>query len=301
MIKWLVCWLDNEAVQPSDSKQIDWLRVVPFLGAHIAVLPLLYWFGISTTAVVTALILYWVRLFAIGAFYHRYFSHRTFRTNRFWQFIFAVLGASSVQRGPLWWAAHHREHHKVADTPNDVHSPVIHGLWWSHMGWFLSRCHFHYDKTRVQDLRRFPELCWLDRFDTVVPLLLIVILFFLGQCLAVYAPQLQTSGYQLVTWGFFVSTIAVFHSTVTINSLAHQYGRRRYDTNDHSRNNLWLALLTLGEGWHNNHHHCPSTARQGFYWWEIDITYYLLKIMEKLRIIRDVRGLPEHIKSHDQA
>ena len=292
-------WFDNDAVPIENDATISWFRVAPFIAMHIICLMPLF-VGYSATALLASLFLYWLRLFAIGAFYHRYFSHKTFKTSRACQLVFAILGASSVQRGPLWWAAHHREHHLSSDTENDAHSPVAHGFWWSHMGWFLSKKHFHYNKKRVQDWAKYPELALLDRYDTVIPFTLILLLYFLGQGLNAVAPSLNTSGLQLVIWGFFVSTIAVFHTTVSINSLAHRWGKRRYKTDDNSRNSFILALLTLGEGWHNNHHHYPATARQGFFWWEIDITYYLLKLLEKTGLIWELKGVPSHVRENSE-
>jgi stearoyl-CoA desaturase (delta-9 desaturase) len=201
----------------------------------------------------------------------------------------------AVQRGPLWWATHHRQHHMYADEYEDAHSPVRHGFLWSHIGWFMSKKHYYYNPERVSDLTRFPELVFLDRFDSLIPNLLGVSLFVSGVLMQHYAPDMGTNGWQMLVWGFSISTIAVFHTTVSINSISHRWGKRRYETKDNSHNSLFLALLTLGEGWHNNHHHYPGTARQGFKWWEIDITFYVLKIMERLRIISDVRGVPKAI------
>jgi stearoyl-CoA desaturase (delta-9 desaturase) len=237
--------------------------------------------------------LYAVRMFALTGFYHRYFSHRAFRTSRAVQFVFAVIGASCAQRGPLWWAAHHRGHHCHADTALDPHSPSLAGFLWSHMGWFLTPRAFATDWARVPDLREYAELRWLDRYDAAVPLLLCTLLYGTGALLDYLAPGLGTNGPQLLVWGFFISTVALFHATVTINSLAHRFGRRRFETSDDSRNNLWLALLTFGEGWHNNHHFFPGSARQGFRWWEVDVTWYGLRLMAALGLVWDLRPMPD--------
>ncbi len=279
-------WFDTAPGQEMASardKRVDWMRVIPFVGMHLMCLGVI-WVGWSWTAVGVAFGLYVTRMFAITAFYHRYFSHRAFRTSRPWQFVFAVLGASAVQRGPLWWAAHHRKHHRHSDTELDVHSPRQHGFWWSHMGWITHPSNFPTDLTQVRDLARYPELRFLDRFDIVVPVALALLLFMLG-------------GSQLLIWGFFVSTVVLFHGACLINSLAHALGRRRYDTSDDSRNSLALALITMGEGWHNNHHKFPGAARQGFFWWEIDLTYYVLLVLERLGIIRDLRPVPTRVLS----
>lgn len=294
-------WIANENNYDPNANipdNIDWLRTIPFLLVNLGCL-LVFFVGFSWTAFITALVLYFVRLFSIGAFYHRYFSHKTYQTNRFWQFIFAIVAASSAQRGPLWWASHHRQHHMVSDQKEDAHSPVQHGFWWSHVGWFLSKKHYFYNPDRVRDLAKFPELVFLERYDSLVPAFLFISLFVAGLILYFVAPELGTGPGQLLVWGFCISTIALFHTTVSINSLSHVFGKQRFATPDQSRNNVWLALLTLGEGWHNNHHHYPATARQGFYWWEIDITYYILKLFEKLGIIWNVKNVPKSVLQKD--
>ena len=294
----LLRWFDTSSAQAADpaDERIDWLRVLPFLGMHAMCLGVV-WVGFSWFAFWTMVALYAVRMFAITGFYHRYFSHKAFKTSRMAQFLFALLGAASVQRGPLWWAAHHRHHHRHADTDHDPHSPVRRGFFWSHVGWFLTRRGFATDLSRIPDLARYPELRLLDRFDVLVPIALATGLFFLGGWLEGSYPELGTSAAQMLVWGFFVSTVVLFHATVTINSLAHRWGRRRYPTRDGSRNNLWLALLTFGEGWHNNHHHYPGSARQGFYWWELDFTWYGLKVLSWLRVVWDLKPVPRQLRA----
>ncbi|MEG3183748.1 acyl-CoA desaturase [Novilysobacter erysipheiresistens] len=287
-------WVDSSSASTeptADADRIDWLRASPFVVMHLACIAVL-WVGVSPVALAVAAGLYALRMFALTGFYHRYFSHRTFNAPRAVQFLFAVIGASCVQRGPLWWAAHHRNHHRHTDTPLDPHSPRQHGFWWSHVGWFLTREGFKTDWARIPDLARYPELRWLDRYDTLIPVLLAAALYGLGAWLESAAPGLGTSGGQMLVWGFFVSTVVLFHATVTINSLAHRFGSRRFDTDDDSRNNLWLALLTFGEGWHNNHHFFPGTVRQGFRWWEVDLTWYGLMAMAALGLVRDLKPVP---------
>ena len=286
-------WFDTEAGGEADchDTRIDWARVVPFIGMHLACLGLL-WVGFSWFALWTALALYALRMFAITGFYHRYFSHRAFKTSRPVQFVFGLIGATSVQRGPLWWAAHHRNHHRHSDTELDVHSPVQHSFFWSHLGRVLTRAGFRTDRRVIRDLLKFPELRLIDRFDVLVPVALAVGLFVLGAWLEHAHPQLGTSGAQLLVWGFFVSTVVLFHATVTINSFAHRIGSRRFPTNDDSRNNWFLALITFGEGWHNNHHHFPGAARQGFRWWEFDFTYYVLRLLALVRVVWDLKPVP---------
>jgi stearoyl-CoA desaturase (delta-9 desaturase) len=299
----LVRWIDNASVTvKADASPylVDWTRIVPFIALHLVCFAA-FWVGWSWTAVSMAVAMYAVRMFAITGFYHRYFSHRTFKTSRAFQFAFAVLGASAAQRGPLWWASHHRHHHQHSDEEDDVHSPSQHGFWWSHMGWVTSHKNFPTDMKLVPDLARYPELRFLDRFDVVVPFTLGALLWGLGEVLMAKAPGLGTSGWQMLVWGFFISTVVTFHATCTINSLSHVFGGKRFATGDESRNNLGLALLTFGEGWHNNHHHYPGSTRQGFYWWEVDITYYLLFVLSKLGLIWDLRPVPEHALTTNRA
>ena len=292
-------WFDSgalpEDVRAGDERRIDWPRVLPFLAIHLGCAGVL-WVGASSAAVAVAAALFVLRMFAITAFYHRYFSHRAFRTSRAAQFAFALLGASAAQRGPLWWASHHRHHHAHADRPSDSHSASQHGFLWSHVGWFLTRGNFAPRSARVTDLARYPELRWLDRFDAAVPALLAASLYALGTWLASVHPELATSGPQMVVWGFCISTVALYHATFTINSLAHRVGSRRYATRDDSRNNAWLALLTFGEGWHNNHHHFPASARQGFYWWEVDLAWYGLRALAALGLVWELRGVPDAVR-----
>jgi stearoyl-CoA desaturase (delta-9 desaturase) len=253
------------------------------------------WVGWSWAAVGVAAALYALRMFVITAFYHRYFSHRTFQTSRAAQFVFAFIGASSAQRGPLWWAAHHREHHRESDLPPDPHSPRQKGVVWSHMGWFLSDSGVRTDLTQVPDLVKYPELVWLNRHHVVPVVALAVGCFALGSLLGAVAPWLGTNGWQMLVWGFFISTTVLHHATFTINSIAHKVGSQRYRTHDDSRNNWVLALLTFGEGWHNNHHFNPGSVRQGFYWWEIDLAYYGLLALERVGVVWKLRPVPERV------
>lgn len=289
-------WFDSETAsdETMQSTEFSWVRMMPYLLLHLACFAA-FWTGVSTTALVVCLALFWIRMFAITAFYHRYFAHHSYKTNRFWQFIFALLGNMAAQRGPLWWAGHHRAHHQYSDQEQDLHSPVQRGFWWSHIGWLTCNASFQTQTKRIKDFAKFPEIRWLDRYDNFAPLLLMLMLYIGGELLAAYAPELGTNGPQLLVWGFIISTVILFHSTVTINSLGHVWGKRRFNTKDDSRNNAFLALLTLGEGWHNNHHRWAVSTRQGFYWWEIDITYMILKAMSWVGIVRDLNPVPAHV------
>jgi len=298
-------WLDSDFRREEipDSQElpdkVNWERTLPFLILQLGCLAA-FWVGINWTVVIAAAFLYFVRMFAITGFYHRYFSHRTFKTSRFGQFLFAVVGNSSMQRGPLWWAATHRHHHQHSDEESDVHSPVQHGFAWSHIGWLTSMKNFPTDYNRIPDLKKFPELVFLNRYDQVIPFLYGLTMLGIGALLEYFAPSLGVTMWQFFVWTFFVSTTVLLHGTLFINSLAHVWGKRTYETEDDSRNSLLLALITLGEGWHNNHHRYPHSVRQGFRAREIDITYYGLKMMSWLGLIWDLKPVPQRIKEEGQ-
>jgi stearoyl-CoA desaturase (delta-9 desaturase) len=237
----------------------------------------------TRAALVLALGGYLLRMWAVTAGYHRYFAHRSYKTSRAFQLVLAVMGCTTMQNGPLWWASVHRRHHKHSDAAGDPHSPVERGFWYAHIGWVFDRTVPRpYDESNVRDLLSYPELRWLDRHDWV-PLL--------GYAVACFA----IGGVPGLVWGFVVGTLAVFHATLLINSLAHTWGSRRYATDDDSRNSAVLALLTLGEGWHNNHHHYMCSARQGFFWWEVDVSYYVLRVLALLGVVRDLREPPPSV------
>jgi stearoyl-CoA desaturase (delta-9 desaturase) len=259
------------------------VKSIPFLAVHLIALAAVALGPFSWPLVALALVSYLVRMFAVTAGYHRYFSHRSYRTGRGFQLLLALVGATATQKGPLWWAAHHRDHHRYSDQPDDIHSPVQSGFWWSHVGWFMSSRNDATKLERVRDLARYPELRWLDRYH-LVPVV--------GYAAALWA----AGGVPFLLWGYFVSTVLLWHGTFLVNSLAHVVGRRRYDTADASRNSLLIALVTLGEGWHNNHHHYQSTANQGWFWWEIDVTYYALRALASLGVVRDLRTPPPAVR-----
>jgi stearoyl-CoA desaturase (delta-9 desaturase) len=293
-IRWFFPPKETDAPPTELSERFDWARSIPFLGMHIACIGV-FFVGWSWLAISIAVFLYALRVFTLTGFYHRYFSHRSFKTWRIVQFIFAAIGCSSVQRGPLWWAAHHRHHHVHSDDPQDLHSPRQKGILFSHMGWFLTPRALRTNLKIIPDFAKYPELRFLDRFDLVVPVMLAVSLYLFGEFVAWGSPDSGVTGMQLLVWGFFVSTIAVYHVTYLVNSATHLIGTRRYETKDDSKNSLIVALLTFGEGWHNNHHYYPNSTRQGFFWWEIDITYYVLSFMSMLGLVWDLKTVPERI------
>lgn len=221
------------------------------------------------------IVTYALRIFGVTAGYHRYFSHRSYSLGRFAQFTMAFLAQTSGQKCALWWAAHHRVHHRESDREHDVHSPWQSGFWWSHMGWVVSNRYDEYDVRSVAEFSRYPELVWLDRHHWIPTV--------------AFAAAMYFGGWPAFFWGYVVSTVLLYHCTFSINSIAHLFGSRRFDTPDHSRNNAVLALLTLGEGWHNNHHYSPGSCRQGYRWWEIDLTFRVLQVLSWMGIASGLR------------
>lgn len=259
---------------------------------------LAFWSGVSPVAIGMCFFLYFIRMFAITGAFHRYFSHRTYRTGRVVQFLLGVLGTAAAQKGPIWWASHHRHHHRHSDTAEDIHSPIVSGIYYAHVGWVLSSQFVEARYELVKDLLKFPELRLLDKLYYLPPIFLAVAMYFLGDFLGA---AWGTSGLQMLTWGFFISTILLYHGTFCVNSAAHLHGTRRFKTSDHSRNSLVIALITLGEGWHNNHHRYPGSERQGMYWWEIDISHYVLVVMSWFGLVWDLRSYPERMYEEAKA
>ena len=259
----------------------EWLAAMPFWTIHLLALGAI-WTGVTPAAAICCVVLYVVRMFGVTGVYHRYFSHRTYKTSRVFQFVLAFIAQTSAQKGALWWAAHHRHHHLHSDQPQDVHSPVQDSFWYSHMLWILSDSTSRTDYSRIPDLARYPELRFLNKFYLLPPILLGAAVFF-------------TLGASGLFFGFFVSTVLLWHGTFTINSLSHVFGKRRFATSDDSRNNWLLAIITMGEGWHNNHHRFSSSTRQGFYWYEYDFTYYILKVLSWCGLVWQLRPVPAAI------
>jgi stearoyl-CoA desaturase (Delta-9 desaturase) len=263
------------SIDRDSATDIVYPSTIPFIIVHLVCFAAI-WSGVTAGAVALGIGLYWLRIFAIGAGYHRYFSHRAYETSRAFQFVLAVLAQSTSQKSVLWWAANHRDHHLHSDTELDVHSPRHTGFIYSHVGWIFSRGQETMNVNRIADFAKYSELMWLHRYEQAPAFALAVICFALA-------------GWPGLIVGFFWSTVAVYHGTFCINSLAHLVGRRRYVTGDDSRNNWLLAIITMGEGWHNNHHAYQSSARQGFSWWEYDPTFYLLKLLERLGLVWNLK------------
>jgi len=275
---------DTDADDVHDD--IIYPSTIPFILVHLGCFAAI-WTGVTWQALAICITLYWLRIFAIGAGYHRYFSHRSYSTSRAFQFVLAVMSQTTTQKSVIWWASKHRHHHLHSDTGHDVHSPRHHGFIYSHLGWIFSRKHDEPDFAKVSDLTRYPELMWLHKFE-VLPAILLA-----GLCILL-------AGWSGLVVGFLWSTVLVYHATFCINSLAHVSGRKRYVTGDDSRNNWLLAIFTMGEGWHNNHHAYQSSVRQGFKWWEFDPTYYLLRALSWTGLVWDLKTPPEQVLRNEQ-
>jgi stearoyl-CoA desaturase (delta-9 desaturase) len=269
-----------------DHNDIVYPSAIPFAVVHLTCIAAI-WTGITWQAVAIGVVLYCARIFAIGAGYHRYFSHRAYSTSRAFQFVLAVLSQSTAQKSVLWWAAKHRHHHLHSDTECDVHSPRHKGFLYSHLGWIFSRRHHAADLVKVADFACYPELMWLHRYELVPAVALGVLCFLIG-------------GWSGLVVGFFWSTVLLYHATFCINSLAHVSGSKRYVTGDDSRNNWLLAFVTMGEGWHNNHHACQRSVRQGFRWWEFDPTFYILKAASWVGLVWHLKAPPDELVRNEQ-
>jgi len=269
-----------------DEDDIIYPNTIPFVLVHLACVAVV-WSGITWPAVGLGVLLYVVRMFGVTAGYHRYFSHRSYRTSRWFRLVLAWVAQSTSQKSVLWWAAIHRRHHKHSDTEADVHSPRHQGLLYSHLGWIFDRKNHRTAVEPVPDFARYPELRFLHRAEQLPALVLA------GACLVV-------AGWPGLVVGFFWSTVLLYHGTFFINSLAHVQGSQRYVTADDSRNNWWLSLVTMGEGWHNNHHAYPRSARQGFRWYEFDATFYILKALSWAGVVWDLGTPPADLVRNER-
>lgn len=274
-------------VNPHMDDHFSWVNFIPAALMHLGLIGI-WWTGFTWTSVIMCVFLYVARVFGITAGYHRYFSHRGYKTSRVFQAVLAFLGATALQKGPLWWAAKHREHHRDSDDPEDAHSPRQYGVWDAHIGWIYREARTSPDMDLIKDFSQYPELRWIERHQYTAGIVLAVICFLID-------------GWAGLFVGWLLSTILVYHATFTINSLNHMIGRQRYLTGDDSRNNWILAFFSMGEGWHNNHHYYPAAARNGFFWWEIDATYYILKGFEKVGLVWDLRQPPKTILANEKA
>jgi len=261
---------------------------VGFVSFHLACL-LGFHTGVSAVALAAAGVMYLVRGLGVTAGLHRYFAHKAFQTGRVFQFLLALAGSLATQGGLLWWVSHHRDHHRYTESPRDMHSPRAHGLWHAHMGWMMSPECFSTSGANVKDLHRYPELKFLQRHYIWLILAQAGALFGLGAVLDMLWPQLGTSGLQMLVWAYFISTVVLWHSTFMVNSVCHRWGSSPYDARDDSTNNWLVVILALGEGWHNNHHKFAGSARHGLHWWQFDLTWLVLRLLEKLGLISGLK------------
>jgi len=284
------------AVPQTRSKPVP-RQEIAFLLIHLSPLGAI-WTGATLFDWMVCIFLYFSRMFWITGGYHRYFAHKSYKTSRFFQFIIAFMAQTSAQKGALWWAAHHRHHHRYSDTPEDPHSMKIYGFWYSHIGWIVGPDFKKTDYKTIGDYSKYPELVWLNKYYLVPPLVLALAIMALGGIIdgGSITMMFSKSGFSALFVGFLLSTVILYHGTFSINSIMHKFGKQRYETGEESKNSVWLALLTMGEGWHNNHHYYETASRQGFFWWEIDITWYILKMMSWLGLIWDLKGVPKHVK-----
>lgn len=292
----VLAWFDNKSAYKKidNSDRVNISRCIPFLILHLSLF-LFMFANCNIWLIGLCVFSYLIRMFAITGFYHRCFSHKTFEASLWVEVTFAFLGACSAQRGPIWWASHHRRHHISSDQELDEHSPVQNSFMYSHILWFMTNKNYHIPGGLCNDLLKKPYMVWIDRFDGIVPLFYIFFMWLVGFMCAKYT-SIPINGFDAVYWGFCVSTILLLHATLAINSCAHMFGSKKYKTQDNSKNNWLLALITLGEGWHNNHHYYPNSCRQGFYFHQIDITYLILNIMKHLGLIKNIKNIPEVLK-----
>jgi len=284
-------------VQLEKRRRPQLKQEISFLVVHL--LPLgAIWTGATAFDWTLCAVLYFARMFWVTGGYHRYFAHKSYSTSRWFQFVIAFMSQTSAQKGALWWASHHRHHHRHSDTPADPHSMKLYGFWYSHVGWIVGPDYKTTDYKTIGDYAKYPELVWLNKYHLIPPLVLALTVMALGGIVngGSILTMFTLAGFSTLFIGFFLSTVILYHGTFSINSIMHKFGFQRYESNDESRNSIWLALLTLGEGWHNNHHYYEVSARQGFFWWEIDITYYILRGFAAVGLIWDLKGVPKHIK-----
>lgn len=287
-------------MQEQDSAyEVNWRKIdikghLPFIGVHLAC-ALVFWAGFSWTALLICFASYCLRMFTITAGFHRYFSHRAYRTSRLFQFILAFIGTSSAQKGPLWWAANHRHHHRYSDQFPDYHSPGLKGFLWAHFGWIMTPEQQKTNYSRISDFAKYPELRVLNDHFYIPPIIYAVAMFYFGVLLNFLFPGLGTSGFQMLVWGFFISTTLLYHGTFCVNSICHIFGKQRFESKDDSKNNWLVAIITLGEGWHNNHHRYSSSVNQGLYWWEYDVSHYVLVVLSWFGIVWGLRTTPDYI------
>ena len=292
--KWVCPPPETFSEPPTSGAKVEWFRCAPYIAIH-ALASLAFFYPFVWSCLLLCLFSYSIRMFAITAFYHRYFSHRAFKTSRFVQFIGGFIACCSAQRGPLWWAAHHRRHHRHSDTEKDMHSPKTNSLFWSHTLWFMTDYAVPTFLKEIPDWLKFPELRFLNRYDWIPVVIWALSSFMIGEWVW-FNSLTGMTGMMTFIWGFVIPTVLLYHGTFAVNSLTHLWGKKRFDTGDDSRNNSLVALFTFGEGWHNNHHFFPGSAKQGFFRGEFDLTYIGLRILSLFGLVSNLRPVPAWVK-----
>jgi sn-1 stearoyl-lipid 9-desaturase len=271
--------LDSAKKQEATEYGINWLTTSVMILFHLGAAAALFFF--TWKAFFVALVLWWISAGpGIGMGYHRLLTHRSYKTPKWVEYFLTICATLTLEGGPIFWVATHRMHHQFSDHEGDPHSPRD-GKWWAHMGWILLGRSMHHD---TQTLARYvPDLAkdkfhvWITKYNYLPVIALAIVLFAIG-------------GLPFLTWGIFLRTVVGLHATWLVNSATHSWGSRRFVTRDLSTNSWWVALLTWGEGWHNNHHAHPVSARHGFKWYEIDFNWYGIWALQKLKLASDVRS-----------
>ncbi len=261
----------------SDDESINWVTATFMILFHVGAIAALFFFTWKAFAV--SVLLWWVATsLGIGMCYHRLLTHRGYKTSKWLEYSLTVCATLALEGGPIFWVATHRIHHQFSDREGDPHSPID-GKWWAHMGWILTGRSMHHDTTTlsryVPDLAKDKFHVWITKYHYVPMIVLGVILLAIG-------------GLPFLLWGIFFRTVAGLHATWLVNSATHSWGSRRFKTRDLSTNSWWVALMTWGEGWHNNHHAHPTSARHGLAWYEVDLNWYAIWTLKKLGLARQV-------------
>jgi stearoyl-CoA desaturase (Delta-9 desaturase) len=294
--------MQQTGIQRGESHRVIFIRL---LVSHLMCLGI-FFVPVTAELLWAAVIGFFVRMFFIEAGAHRYFAHRAFRTSRVFQAVLGLGVAASGQRGPIWWAGHHRKHHRLSDRPGDPHSPItaagVRGRFWhAHLGWLVQQDNLDTDLDATKDLARFPELVFINKTHMLWPIVLLVVTVLLGAYTSFFG-QVEGGGlgWSAAVWAFFVPTVLSLHAIFAINSLTHggrlgRWHRRRFATHDYTTNAWWLAIPTMGAAWHNNHHRYMNAARAGFYRWELDLSYVMLRLLAQVRLVWDLHEVPSAV------
>jgi len=266
-------------INQSESEKIQWVTLTTVTLFHVMALVALFYFSWSN--LLAALVTWWIAgSWGIGMGYHRLLTHRGFKAPKWLEYFLSFCGTLGLQSGAINWVTTHRLHHAFTETDEDPHSPR-NGTYWAHMGWiFRGKAQNQDEATQLRyapDLMKDKVHVWMSNYYWVTPIVAAVILYAIG-------------GFSMVLWGVFLRQVIGWHSTWLVNSATHLWGSRRFETRDDSRNNGLIAALTFGEGWHNNHHAHPRSAKHGLTWYEFDVNWLQIKFLEKIGLVSDVYG-----------